>query len=112
MNQLNFTSNWNNGKLSNHSFSTIRLRDDVRFKVGDEFSPVLVNSKKEIINGFLPAKIVYIRHFLLSELTETEARMDTGYGKFQTIGILTKMHGYKEIDFNLKHFSFIILSRK
>jgi hypothetical protein len=112
MNLISFTSNWNNGKLSLYSFSTIRLRDDYKYKLGLEFVPVLLNSKKEIKEQFEPAKIVFIRHFLLSGLSEIEARMDTGYGRYQTIEILRRMYGNKGIDFEKKHFSFIIFSRK
>ncbi len=83
MKTLNFNFNWNN-KLSCDYFTTIRISD--YFNVGDE---VLIQLNKQSIDSGIISEKICTR---IEKLTELVSRIDTGYNREQTIGIIKKMY--------------------
>lgn len=106
-NKIKFSTQWNKRKgrsgckLDLKCFSTIRLKQE-KFKLGAQFQVEM--------NGFSYgiAEIVDVREFKLSQLSEGMARLDTGYGKDECIGIIKKM--YPNAEHETQIFVFIILS--
>jgi hypothetical protein len=98
--EIKFSTNWNN-KLSNKSFSTIRIFNSNKYIVGYSYKILL----KE--NYLFDAKIEFEKGFYLNQLSEPMARLDTGYSRNETIEILKKMYKNK-IDLR---FHYIILNK-
>jgi len=82
---IDFSTNWNN-KLANRAFTTIRLKNTAKYKIGEMYSITL--NKKPLATR----KILDIRTFVLSELNEWICRIDTGYSLPQTIEMMKKMY--------------------
>lgn len=97
---INFSHNWNN-KLLCIAFTTIRLRNDQKYQPG-MVKDITYNG--EIIGL---GKIISIRHFLLNDLTEMMAQVDTGYDVETTKGIFKKM--YPTANWERDEFSFILI---
>lgn len=85
--EIKFTYNWNN-KLHCKCFSTIRISNN-KYKVGEKYEIHLKNSK------LFEAVIKDIQYFKPYDLTEHQARIDTGYSCKETINIIRKMYGNK-----------------
>lgn len=100
MRDLDFTYNWNN-KLDCTGFTTIRVNGN--YKVG-EIVQVKLNGKP-----YKRAEIIDKRSFLLHQLTEGTAMIDTGYGKIETINIFQKMYKNKGLDFTKRPIYLYIL---
>lgn len=102
MNKLTFSYNWNN-KLDCKAFTTIRLSD--RFKIGDQYNIFL----KEEDRGL--HEVVDVRKFLLKDISEFVARIDTGYSKQETIDVLQKMYKNKSVNWNTQQLSLVLLKK-
>lgn len=97
---LNFSHNWNN-KLNCKSFTTIRLENSSKYKVGNVFD---VHLKKQSIKKVM---VLEVKPFFLRNLNEFMANLDTGYSSPETKEILIKM--YPDINFDTKRLYFILL---
>lgn len=100
MNQLKFSYNWNN-KLDCKAFTTLRLSD--RFKVGQQYEIILKDESKGI------AMVKDVRYTLLNQINEFVARIDTGYSMGECRNILTRMYKNKNVDWETKRISLILL---
>lgn len=82
--EIKFSQNWNK-KLNCQAFTTIR-RPSAFWVVGREY--------RIYLNGVhvKDAKLIEIIHGDPRTLTETMARLDTGYDKRETLDILAKMY--------------------
>lgn len=100
MQKLEFSYNWNK-KLDCKAFTTIRLYNPDRYFVGQQFELTL----KGIVIG--KAKVVAVKSFLLSKLTEYMAYIDTGYSLEECMGIIRRM--YPQVDLETQPFHFVLL---
>ncbi|NQU34246.1 MAG: hypothetical protein HQ521_13530 [Bacteroidetes bacterium] len=101
MNSITYSYNWNN-KLDCLAFTTIRLRNDNKYFVG-AIKECYLHKKYHS-----KVKIIAIKHFLLSDLNEFMAYIDTGYSREQTIAIIKKMYKNSNINWATKQLSFIL----
>jgi len=91
-----FTSNWNNKLDSKRFFSSIRLHNPSKYKVGIIYR---VREAKELKTGWedlrepFLAKIVSEAVFLIDKLPVMTAALDTGYTREETIAMMRKMYG-------------------
>jgi hypothetical protein len=100
--QISFSTNWNN-KLNCQAFTTLRIRNDRKYTVGNHYELYL--QKKFLALGFCVA----IKHFTIDKLNDFIAYIDTGYDKQEVIEILRKM--YPNINIYQKEFSLILLKK-
>lgn len=98
---LNFTCNYNN-KLQCPVFSSLRMRNDRKYKQGHHYSILL----KDQLQGI--ATCIYIRHFELLDLPTATAFLDTGYNKEDTIEMIKKMYKHKNINVFAHQWSFLL----
>lgn len=73
---IDFSHNWNK-KLDATAFTTIRLRNDNKYKIGAEFYINLKHERRNINKGV--ARCVDVKHFKLAQLNNFIAYLDTGY---------------------------------
>ena len=97
---ISFSYNWNN-KLDCNAFTTIRLFQPDKHKVDMPVSCILKGAKK------CDGSIKKVKVFLLAEMTDYMAWLDTGYDKEKTIKIIKRM--YSSVDFNTKQLAFILI---
>lgn len=100
--QINFSTNWNK-KLDCSAFTTIRLRNDNKYKAKEHYELNL--NKKFIGTGFC----IDIKHFWLKDINDFIAYLDTGYDKEEFKEILKKM--YPKVDFTKTQLSIILLKK-
>lgn len=103
MQTINFSYNWNN-KLECKAFTTIRLHNSKKYKVGELYSIRLQTSKGVELKGH--AEIVDIKTISFDQINEFIAHLDTGYNAKETKRILLKMYKTKN-----KKFDFILLKK-
>jgi len=103
MNILDFSYNWNN-KLNNAAFTSLRLRNDEKYVVGSRYAILLKDKKIQ------EAELVAVKHFLLNDINEFIARIDTGYTRDKCIELIKVMYKNKGIDFNTKQFSLLLFA--
>ncbi len=101
-NEISFTYNWNN-KLAGKFFTTLRLKNDSKYFIGETYSIYL---KKKLI---FYAEIVTIKHFHLSDINDYVAGLDTGYSTQECRNIIKTM--YKNIDWDKRLLSLILLRK-
>ncbi len=109
MEAITFSYNWNK-KLSCNCFTSLRLYNPVRFFPGAIFEIILQEGKtepKRICN----AKIMFCHKIKISDLSETQCYLDTGYGKSETTAILKRMYKNKGIDIFNADFHHILFKR-
>lgn len=82
---INFSYNWNN-KLDCKCFTTIRLTNSNKYRVGLEYE---IHLKNQRIKN---ARIVGIKVFTLDMINEFISRIDTGYSKEVTVNIINRMY--------------------
>ncbi|MCA0231535.1 MAG: hypothetical protein LCH91_13770 [Bacteroidetes bacterium] len=100
--QLPFNENWNN-KLSCPSFTTFRLQNARKYRVGNKLS-ILLKGK------FLKdVEVIDVRTVKLYAVNEFVARLDTGYSRDEFIGLVTTMYKNKGIDFKTADWDLILL---
>jgi hypothetical protein len=97
-----FSCNWN-GKLFCKCHSTMRIRNDKKYILSDEYIEILKDIPFQVV------KIVAMVHFPLVKCTESMALLDTGYCRAEHIKMLETM--YKNKPFNVYdiEWSYIIL---
>lgn len=101
MDKLSFSYNWNN-KLDNDCFTTLRLRNDLRYHLGDKMEAEL--------NGVSKGMVYFedIKHLKLDSINEFVARLDTGYCREKCIEIIKTMYKNKNINWNVQQLSLIL----
>ena len=102
---VSFSSNWNS-KLNCDAFSTIRLRNDKKYHLGNMYTIVL----KE--NPIYNAQLVALSHFYLLKLSDAMSFLDTGYNAAATIKMLLLMYKNKNIDVQSVMFSYLVFYHK
>ena len=107
---IQFNYNWNN-KLNCNSFSTVRIQNPNKYKVGEIYNIILSNKngKQNVNYGF--AKIMAITDFYLEKVTPAMAFLDTNYSQEQFINLVKTMYKNSQIDFTKKKMSFIVLQK-
>ncbi len=98
--ELPFSYNWNN-KLDCKAFTTLRLHNPDRFKVGQTYRITLNKSYKK------HAKIEDIKTLLLKNISDYIAYLDTGYSKEECQSIIRKIYPNK--NFEHQKLDFILL---
>lgn len=93
METINFSQNWNN-KLSGKAFTTIRLHNPHKYKLGDNYEVAI----KEKPLG--TASLVDLKKITLRMLDNFTARLDTGYSANDTIKLLQQMYKNKNINWD------------
>ncbi len=102
MKELNFFTNWNQ-KLDCKAFTTLRLSD--RYIVSDKIEIKLKNKPHSY------GEIIAKKYFLLKDITEWIAYIDTGYSKTECQDILKKMYKNKNINWTTQNI-YLYLIRK
>jgi hypothetical protein len=110
METLIFHHNWNN-KLHCYVMTTIRLRNDAKYKKSARFKVILKVGEKQNIFGVF--EVVDIRHVKLHEIPSYIAYLDTGYDVHKTRDIIKTMYKHKSpsIDWNTQDISIILLKK-
>ena len=102
MRTLNFSTNWNN-KLDCKHFTTIRIYNPIKHKVGNKFD-VLLKKKLKV-----KAEIIGVKKGYVKDLGSYDCYLDTGYSKQETISILQKM--YPKINFQHQQVALVLLRK-
>lgn len=108
---LIFLYNWNNKLDSKRFFTSIRLYNPSKYKVGIIYR---VREAKELKTGWedlrepLLAKIVSEAIFLIDKLPVMTAALDTGYTREETIAMMKTMYGAD----SYKQFAAYLLDKK
>ena len=82
---LEFSENWNGGKLDNKAFTTLRL--SARFQIGQEVDIYLKKQKKGT------AIVIDKKELRLHQINEYIAYLDTGYNAKECQALIKKMYG-------------------
>jgi len=102
-NELDFSYNWNNKLASLKAFTTLRLKNDNRFREGETYR-ITIKGK------FLCyAEIRHIKNFLLKDINDYIAYLDTGYSAEECRKIITTMYKNKVRNWDIQQLSFILL---
>lgn len=96
-----FSSNYNS-KLDCAGWSTIRLRNDKKWHLNNDYAIIL----KEI--PIYVAKLVSIKHFLLELLTPAMSYLDCGYSPKETQELIRTMYKKYNIDWSKQDLSFLV----
>lgn len=80
---IQFSQNWNNnrgfgGKLENMAFSTLRLYNPDKYKVG-AIHQVILKKKGGVVTDYGRAEIVVVKKIFGHQLDTCIALLDTGY---------------------------------
>jgi hypothetical protein len=106
MQQLKFSSNWNNrkgapaiGKLNCRAFTTLRLSD--RFNIGDRVEVVLGDESMGV------AEVMDKKVFYAKNMTPGMSYIDTGLSPEETLAVLERM--YPTVDFEKQPITWYLL---
>ena len=102
--EINFSQNWNN-KLTGRYFTTLRLKDESRFIIGETYSILLLR------HHITFADIVDIKHLFLRDINEYVAGLDSGYSADEFRSMLIKMYKNHNVDWQRRQLSLILLRR-
>ena len=108
---VKFSENWN-GKLNNHSFSTIRLENHTKYKKNNIYVIVLFDVKSKNFIEIGKAKLTASSSFTLGMLSDTMSYIDANMTATNLKVMLTRMYSKKVNDvlscrFNMLVFQFI-----
>jgi len=108
---IDFNHNWNK-KLDATAFTTIRLRNDYKYKIGAEFYINLKYENRNINKG--EARCVDVKYLKLDQINNFIAYLDTGYNVAECRRILKTM--YKNymppINWETQELSLVLLVKK
>lgn len=81
--EVQFSQNWNDrngfgGKLNNMAFSTLRLYNPEKYKVGNVHQ-VILKTKAGVVTDYGRATIVVVKKIIGHQLNDCIALVDTGY---------------------------------
>ena len=102
MRVISFSFNWNK-KLDCDAFTTIRLYQPEKYIVGKRYKIQLKKEKQ------FKAVIIDVKKFMLKDLSNFIAYLDTGYSKENCQSIITKM--YSKVDFTTQYLSLILIHK-
>jgi hypothetical protein len=100
METIEFSTNWNK-KLQCNAFTTIRLFNPGKYRVNQVYK---IEQKKVFL---MQAAIIAIKPFMLHDLNDFMAYLDTGYNANECKLIIQRM--YANIDFSKTKLSLILL---
>lgn len=100
--KINFSYNWNN-KLDCLMYTTIRLRNDNKYKNGQIYEITFKDKPHS------RAIIIAIKHFKLDQINEFIAGLDTGYSVEECVNIIQKM--YPGMEWEYQQLSLILLKK-
>ncbi len=96
---LRFSYNWNK-KLDCNCFTTLRLHDAAKYQPGKVYNVYLEEKGKE--QKYLgQAECITVLTLQKSDITEMQARLDTGYSAAETRKILDRMYKCEGKDIKL-----------
>ena len=110
MENLNFSYNWNNKLDCKKAFSTIRLRNDNKYAIGTKLNCWLTDKEPNRKIGI--CTVTAISHFKLEKLSESIARIDTGYSLSECEQIIKRMYKNSVKDWTKQELSFIIFVKE
>ena len=102
MRAITFSFNWNK-KLDCDAFTTIRLFQPEKYCIGEQYEIQLKKEKQ------FEGVIIDVKKFMLKDLNNFVAYIDTGYSKENCQSIITKM--YAKVDFNTQALSLILIHK-
>jgi|GEM_PF-3482424 len=112
---IKFAHNYNN-KLMCQSFTTIRLRDDARFIVGEYYD--LYYCWKDCDNKFIATenylgkgRLLDIRHFMLNDLNVFMSHLDMGLHQFDGKKELIKLYKEQNVDWSTQQLSYLLIEQ-
>ena len=103
-NEINFIRNWNN-KLTGGSFTSIRPKDVNRWHEGETYA-ILLNR-----HHIATAELVSANHLFLKDITEQDARIDSGYGVHEFIPMFKRLYAKENIDFEKRMVSVLTFTK-
>lgn len=101
MYKLLFSHNFNN-KLDNDCFTTLRLRNDFKYLLGEKMEVRLNGISKGVIY------IEDVKHLKIESINEFVARLDTGYSREKCIEMIKTMYKAYNINWNVKQLSLVL----
>lgn len=101
MKELKFSYNWNN-KLDCKAFTTLRLSNRNKYKIGNQLKVICGNLEFVV-------EIISIKQMRLNQVNEFIAYIDTGYSLDEFKKLIIKM--YQKIISNDTIFDFILLKK-
>ena len=106
---IDFSYNWNKKLDCSHAFTTLRLRNDNKYKVGAEFYINLKSERHNINKGV--ARVVDIKHLKINQLNNFISFLDTGYNVSECRRMLETMYknSMPTINWETQEFSLILL---
>ena len=102
METIKFSYNWNN-KLTNKAFTTLRLHNPHKYKIGLRYA-IECNGQ---IRGV--AILRDIRTFTLASLNDFITYLDTGYNVAETVQLLKRMYKNKVVNWKTQKLDFCLL---
>jgi hypothetical protein len=93
MDTIKFTTNWNK-KLETDNFTTIRLENPYKYKLGEVYE-IKQEVRGQLVNRG-KGKIIQLVRIKLHQLKEINCYLDTGYGLDATKDIIYKMYPGKD----------------
>jgi hypothetical protein len=107
---INFNKNWNN-KLLNPCFTTIRLRNDAKYQVGQTYD-IHFSPDKFTINNLGLAFLADVKHFKLHELNLFMSMLDMGLHHFEGKIMLQEMYYDRKVDWAEQQLSYLLLEQQ
>ena len=105
---IEFSQNWNN-KLNSTSFTTLRLSNISKYKVGKCFNVFLKSSKPD--DFLFHVKIVDVKTVYYSSINNYISHLDSGYPPETLKNILFKMYSQKTSINADTMFSFVLFTK-
>lgn len=99
---IGFSDNWNNKLDSKKYFSTIRISNPMKFYRGNVLD---IKYKDKIFQ----AQVQEVVTKKITEFSEIELALDTGYSKEESLNIFRKF--FPELDFEKTDFDYVLLKR-
>ena len=109
MQTTKFTTNWNK-KLNCDYFTTLRLRNPEKYKIGARHKIKLL--ERGILRDYGTAEIIDVKNIRLHQLNTFICGLDTGYSVDETKQLLHTM--YKNIvdDVNKSEFNLVLYKKE
>lgn len=101
---INFSFNWN-GKLNNKAFTTIRLHNPKKYRVGELYNIHL----KGIPQGTAELKAITVLKG--RQFNDYISYMDTGYSRSEMMDILKRMYPKNEIENTVFDFCLLVYKK-
>lgn len=99
--RLDFSYNWNS-KLNGKAFTSIRLWNESKYKVGNVYEIWLGNTKKGI------ARLISLKRMRLDQINDHIALLDTGYQADECREMIKKMYKNKHINWESQFLAYCL----